>query len=183
MAWKPIWKPARAPLQRHLVQLWLLKLRQSGVAGIVRIGRLHRRGPRAQRPIHKALQHARVQHRVVSVVVRAHGLQLLQRSNKRQPFGNAHIELALFLHFLEDQEILPVAEVLNAGHPVCHRIGNGQFVALAPLFVARWRNQLRYQRFGRLAQNARGLARRVQVDGASLRRFRLAGDARRRQRR
>ena len=75
MAWKPSWKPAVARSTAILLSCVLRVLRQAGVAGIVGEGRFHRRGARAERAIHEALEQAGVQHGIVGVVVGAHLLQ------------------------------------------------------------------------------------------------------------
>ena len=48
---------------------------------------------------------------------------------KLQPFGDAEMQAALVLQLFEDQEILPVAEVLHAGYAMRQSIGDGEFVA------------------------------------------------------
>ncbi len=76
------------------------------------------------------------------VVVGAHGLQFVERCIEGQPLRDAQVELALFFHLLEDQKILPVAEVLHAGDAVREGVGDGQLVAAAALVVAGRRNDL-----------------------------------------
>ena len=44
------------------------------------------------------------------------------------------MKLAFFLHLLEDEEVIPVAEVLHAGDAVRERVVDGEFVAFAAFF-------------------------------------------------
>ena len=64
----------------HLVQLLRRVLGKASVAWIVRIGRFHRGSSRAQRTIHEPLQHPRMQHRIVGIVVIAHPDEIRQWS-------------------------------------------------------------------------------------------------------
>ena len=79
------------------------------------------------------------------------------------------MEFALLLHLFEDQEVLPVAEVLHAGDAVGERVGDGEFVAFAALVVAGRRNDFVDEALRRFAQDAGRFAVGVEVDGAALR--------------
>ena len=73
----------------HLVQLGLIVLWQAGVLGIIGV-RLKECGcVRAERPVHKGLEHAGMQH-VVGLGMRfALGFELIERRVKGKPFRNA----------------------------------------------------------------------------------------------
>ena len=75
-----------------------------------------------------------MQHRVVQIVVSAHLLQLGERSLEREPFADAQVQLSFFLHLLENQEEIPITEVLHAGDAVRQRVVDGQFSAAAAFF-------------------------------------------------
>ena len=90
---------------------------------------------------------------------------------------DAQLELAFLFQLFKDEKVLPVAEVLHAGDAVGECVGDGEFVALAALVVAGRRNDFVDQLLRRLAEDAGGLAVRIEVDGSALRRLGLAGDA------
>ncbi len=68
------------------------------------------------------------------------------------------MELAFLFELLEDEEIVPVAEVLHAGYAVREGVGDGQLVAAAASVAAGRRNDLGYQPLRRLSQNAGGFS-------------------------
>ncbi len=108
----------RSALLRHCIELGLVVAWNTAVAGIVAVGRVERGGTRPERPVHKALQHAGVQHWVVGGMMRAMLLQRLDRIGEGQPFGDADRQVILALELLHHQEIIPLGVVLHAGHAV-----------------------------------------------------------------
>ena len=117
-----------------------------GVAGIVSEGRLHGRRARAERSIHEALEHAGVQHRDRSASWWA---RIFFNSSSGARNGSHSLmrrfELSFLLHLLEDQEEIPVAEVLRAGDAVRERVVDGEFSAAAAFFRCGRRNDLFHQ--------------------------------------
>ncbi len=155
----------------------LVVLGQAGVAGIVREWRFHGGGAGAEGAVHEALEHAGVEEGVVGIVMGAHLLEFFKRVLEGQPLADTDAELALFFHLLKDEEILPVAEVLNGGDAVCESVGDGELVAAAALVVAGGRDDFVDKLLRRFAKDAGGLAAGVEVDGSALRRGGFAGDA------
>ena len=86
------------------------------------------------------------------------------------------MELALFFQLFKDKEVVPVAEVLDAGDAVGEGVGYCEFVAATTFIVAGWWNDFFDEALRGFAENAGGFAVGVEVDGAALRRGGFAGD-------
>ena len=87
------------------------------------------------------------------------------------------MKLAFLFHLLEDEEVLPVAEVLHAGDAVGECVGDGELVAFATVFRRGRRNDFVDEALRGFAKDAGGFAAGVEVDGSALGRLRFAGDA------
>ena len=77
----------------------------------------------------------------------------------------------------EDEEIVPVAEVLHAGDAVGERVVDGELVAFAALVGRGRRNDFVDEALRGFAKDAGGFAVGVEVDGSALRWLGLASDA------
>ena len=114
---------------------------------------------------------------IVDVVVGAMSFQFVERVFEGKPLADAEMKLAFFFHLFEDEEVVPVAEVLHAGDTVGEGVVDGQLVAFAALFGRGRRNDFVDEALRGFAKDAGGFAVGVEVDGAALRWQGFAGDA------
>ncbi len=113
-------------LLRHRIQLCLVITWNAAVAGVVAVGRVERGGARAERAVHKALQHAGVQHAIVGGMMGAMFFQRLDRIEEGQPLGDTDRQVIFALKLLHRQEVVPLGEVLHAGDSVDRGIRHRQ---------------------------------------------------------
>src|SRR5262249_22805598 len=118
---------------RELIERALLVARDARVRRVVAVGRLERRGTRAERAVHEALEHAGVQERVIQRVRGALALEHLERIAEGQLLTHAHRQLALALELLEDEEVIPARVVLHRGNAVAGRVRERELETAAPL--------------------------------------------------
>src|ERR1700681_3003771 len=111
-------------------------------------------------------------------MVRALLLQLVYGSIEREPLSDTQRKLAFLFHLLISEEVFPVGVVLGRRDAPAGCVFERQFGSAAPLSLGGRRNFLADQAHGSLAQNASRLAFIVAVDLASMRVWRLRGDAR-----
>ena len=133
------------------------------------IGGFHGGGARAERAIHEAFEKAGVEQGIVDVVVSAMCFQFIEGVFEGKPLADAEMKLAFLLHLLEDEEVVPVAEVLHAGDAVGERVVDGEFVAFAALFGRGRRDDFVDEALRGFAKDAGGFAAGVEIDGSALR--------------
>src|SRR5208282_235270 len=100
--------------------------------------------------------------------VRPHFNQLRQSIFEGKPFRDADLECAFPFHLFENEEVLPVAEILHARDAVRNSVGDGEFVAALPLLARWWRNDLIDQPLRGFAQDAGWFAGGIKIDGSPL---------------
>ena len=119
-----------------------------------------------------------MEHGVVWIVVRSLLFELIERFFEREPLGYPDFEAVLLFELFEDEEVLPVAEVLDAGDAVRKSVGDCELVAAHAFFVCRRRNDFVDQLLCGLAEDAGGLSAGVVIDRSSLGRYCRGRDTR-----
>ena len=94
---EPHLEPGSGPVIYQRVELRLRVLREPGILRIVAVGFQQRCCMRAQRTVHEAFQHARVQHGVGFRVMGAVLFQHVQSCRKWRPLGNPQGQLPFAL--------------------------------------------------------------------------------------
>ncbi len=117
-----------------------------------------------------------MEHWIVDVMMCAISFQFFKGVLKGKPLANAEMKLALLFHLLENEEILPVTEVLDAGDTMGEGVFDGEFIAIAALVGSRRRDDSVDEALRGFAKDAGGFPARVEVDGPALRRLCFAGD-------
>jgi len=113
MAWKADLKPGSNAIFRHLVELCLIVLWESRIAGVVGVRLQQCCRSRTERTVEEALEHAGMKHRVMRVMMCSTLLQDFQRRVEWQPFGDANGQLVLVLQLLVYKEVIPAGIVLD----------------------------------------------------------------------
>ena len=152
----------------HLVEVVLLVAGDAGVGGLVGVGGFEGGGAGAEGAVHEALEHGGVEEGIVEGGRRWRSLRLSTGVSKASHSADAEMEFVVVFEVFEDEEVVPVGEVLDGGDAVGEGVGDGDFEGLAALFARGRRDDFVDEgEGGRFADDAGGFAVGVAVDFAA----------------